>query len=275
MTREWERLLPSPFLKGSAVFHAVGAVGASVVPDTWPLWFAGLVANHLILSTVGLVPRGTLLGPNLTRLPPDAAARGEVAITIDDGPDPQVTPAVLDILARFNARATFFCIGRKVRENAVLARQVVGAGHSIENHTARHPHDFSLYGPRRLEREVALCQSEIESVTGERPVFFRAPAGLRNPLLQPILSRHGVQLASWTRRAFDTVEADPGIVSRRLLRGLAAGDILLLHDGAAARSRADRPVVLDALPVVLAACRDAGLMPVTLRQGFGAAAAGG
>jgi peptidoglycan/xylan/chitin deacetylase (PgdA/CDA1 family) len=266
------RWLPSPFLKASLGVHLALLVCLVWLPALWPLALAVLVGLHLALSTVGLVPRGTLLGPNITRLPAAAARRGEVAITIDDGPDPVVTPAVLGILERHGARATFFCVGERVAAEPELAREIVRRGHSIENHSATHRYHFSLFGPRRLAWEIDAAQRTIETVAGRRPQFFRAPAGLRNPLLQPVMSRCGVRLASWTRRGFDTVAGDPELVARRLLRGLAAGDILLLHDGRAARTPTGAPVILEVLPRVLTAVTAARLHPVTLQQAFAAGA---
>jgi peptidoglycan/xylan/chitin deacetylase (PgdA/CDA1 family) len=268
MSGAWRDCLPSGFLKASFAFHAAAAVDLALEPRTWPLWVAGLVADHLILSTVGLVPRGTLLGPNITRLPDAAARRREVAITIDDGPHPEVTPLVLDILSRHGAKATFFCVGERVRRHAALVREICRAGHAVENHTATHPWTFSLYGIRRLTREVTGGRDAIAAATGVVPSFFRAPAGLRNPLLQPVLARHGQRLTSWTRRGFDTVAGNPDIVRARLLGGLAAGDILLLHDGRWATTPSGRPVVLEVLPALLSACRAAGLGTVTLREAF-------
>jgi peptidoglycan/xylan/chitin deacetylase (PgdA/CDA1 family) len=260
------RWTPSPFLRGCLVLHAVLLGWVVLQPAQWPFALALLVAMHLILSTVGLVPRGTLLGPNITRLPPAAVARREVAITIDDGPDPAVTPAVLELLARHRVRATFFCIGERVEAHPDIAREIVRQGHAIENHTARHYYRFSTFGSRRLAREIDEAQDTIGRVTGRRPEFFRAPAGLRNPLLQPVLSQLGLRLASWTRRGFDTVAGDAGLVVRRLLRGLAPGDILLLHDGRAARTADGTPVILAALPGLLEALAAAELRPVTLRE---------
>ncbi|HEX7375241.1 MAG TPA: polysaccharide deacetylase family protein [Steroidobacteraceae bacterium] len=275
MVGKLDRMLPSPLLKASAAFHVAAAAALCITPDAWPLWLAGFVADHMILSTVGLVPRGTLLGPNLSRLPPASVARNEVAITIDDGPDPEVTPELLSILARQGASATFFCVGERVRAFPQLARQISRSGHAVENHTRCHPYAFSLYGPGRLQREVAGCQADIAAVVGTVPAFFRAPAGLRNPLLQPVLTGCDVRLVSWTRRGFDTVESNPSVVRRRLLRDLAAGDILLLHDGRAARSHDGRAVILNVLSEVLESIRGAGLKPVTLRQAFGLESDGG
>ena len=104
----------------------------------------------------------------------------------------------------------------------------------------------------------------LTAITGQAPRFFRAPAGLRSPLLDPVLSRLGLRLATWTRRGFDTGVRDPERVTRRLLRGLGAGHILLLHDGHAARGPDGEPLLLRVLPDVLEAVAAAGLRPVTL-----------
>ena len=118
-----------PLVKASAAVHA-GAAALALVPGGWP-WAAGaLVANHALLTATGLWPRSDWLGPNVTRLPAAAAARGEVAITIDDGPDPAVTPAVLDQLDAAGARATFFCIAARAAEQPALLREIVRRGHA-------------------------------------------------------------------------------------------------------------------------------------------------
>ena len=97
-----------PFIRGSVALH-VGALGAALaIPGAWPWSLGAVAANHGLITAAGLWPRSTLLGPNLTRLPPDSAARGEWAVTIDDGPEPGVTPQVLDQLDAAGARATFF-----------------------------------------------------------------------------------------------------------------------------------------------------------------------
>ena len=189
------------------------------------------------MTALGLWPRSHGLGSNWTRLPAAAAARAEVCITIDDGPDPEVTPQVLAILAEHRAHATFFCIGERVERFPQLARACIEQGHAIENHSQRHSYRFPFFGPGTLRAELQRAQRSIEHACGVAPKFFRAPAGLRNPLLDPVLQRLGLQLASWTRRGFDTVNTDAAAVLSRLTARLTAGDILLLHDGHAARTR--------------------------------------
>ncbi|MBS0376111.1 MAG: polysaccharide deacetylase family protein [Proteobacteria bacterium] len=265
LTSTLGRWLPSPFLKGSLAFHAAAATAVAVEPGLWPLALGGLAADHLIISASGIVPRGDLLGPNLSRLPAGGPPR--IALTVDDGPDPEVTPPLLDALDREGIRATFFCIGVRVAAEPKLAREILRRGHALENHSLSHPYTFSFLGPRAMAAEVDGGQRVIEDVLGHRPRFFRAPAGLRNPFLEPILRSRGLSLASWTRRGFDTVAGDAALIERRLLRGLAARDILLLHDGRAARTRAGVPVALEVLPALARAARAAGLGWVTLPAG--------
>ncbi|WP_018990112.1 polysaccharide deacetylase family protein [Aromatoleum toluclasticum] len=267
MPRRWR---PGALIHCSAVLHAAAAAGIALRPEAWPWAVGAVAANHGLLTAAGLLPRCSLLGTNWTRLPGAAAARGEIALTIDDGPDPDVTPRVLDLLDAHRARATFFVIGRLVREHPALAREIVARGHAIENHSEHHLKTFSLHGPRWLAHEIGAAQDTIAEVCGRVPRFFRAPAGLRNPFLEPVLARLDLQLASWTRRAYDTRNGDADAVASRLLGGrdgkTRGGDILLLHDGNAARTSQGRAVILDALPRVLDSCRAAGLMPVTLEH---------
>ena len=259
------RWRPSPLVCGSLGLHAGALAVVLARPSLWPWALGAVIADHALLTAAGLSPRSALLGPNWTRLPRAAAARREVAITIDDGPDPKITPRVLDVLEQHSAKATFFCIGERVQRYAELTREMVRRGHSIENHSQRHLNYFSLLGPGGLVAEIERAQDTIGITTGQHPMFFRAPAGLRSPFLDPVLSRLGLRLASWTRRGFDTVSTRPEKVLGKLTRGLGAGDILLLHDGHAALTGNGLPVVLEVLPRLLDALTRADLTPVTLR----------
>ncbi len=259
------------YVKASAAVHAAAGAAALLVPAAWPWALGAVAANHLVLTGAGLWPRSTWLGRNWSRLPDAAAARGEIAITIDDGPDPEVTPAVLDLLDAHAARATFFAIASRAALHPQLCREIVRRGHSVQNHSDRHSHAFSLLGPRGLAREIGAAQARLADLAGLPPRYFRAPAGLRNPFLAPVLDRLGLELVSWTRRGFDTVRREPADVLARLGKGLAAGDILLLHDGNAARTAAGQPVLLSVLPALLERAAAAGLRAVTLPEALPAA----
>ena len=257
-----------PVFTVSVVVH-LAALGAGLwLPGAWPWAIGAIVLNHALITAAGLTPRSRLLGPNVTRLPAAAVARREVALTIDDGPDPDVTPQVLDLLDAHGQRATFFCIAERVAAHPALAREIVARGHSVQNHTARHRHNFSFLGPRGYATEISRAQDLLTHATGERPICFRAPAGLRNPFLAPVLRRLGLSLVSWTRRGFDTRERDPAKVLDRLVRGLAPGDILLLHDGNAARTASGQPIVLAVLPPLLDRLATDRLRAVTLPEGL-------
>ena len=260
-SRAWR---PGPFLLIQLAIH-VAALGLLLTaPQEWRWAVVAVLLSQLMLMAAGLWPRSTCLGANLLRLPAAAVGRGEVAITIDDGPDPQVTPQVLTILAQHGVCATFFCIGERAAAHPELCRSMLAAGHRIENHGAHHPTLLSLSGPTGWRREILEGQRILLSITGAPPHFYRAVAGLRNPFLYPVLHGSGLKLASWTRRGFDTRERNPERVLQRLTHQLAAGDILLLHDGNAARTSTGEALVVSVLPKLLETIRARGLTPVTL-----------
>jgi peptidoglycan-N-acetylglucosamine deacetylase len=256
-----------PYLvRFSILVHTAALLAMVLAPRYWPMALAAIVANHVVLTLGGLWPRSTWLGPNWTALPPASAARMEIALTIDDGPDPAVTPKVLDLLDHYGVKATFFCIGERAARHSDLCRQIAQRGHAVENHSQHHRHHFSLMGMRKLLREIEAGQATLASITGQRPRFFRAPAGLRNPFLDPVLTRLGLRLATWTCRGFDTRTGMAETVAARLLKGLRPGAILLVHDGNCALTAAGTPVVLDVLPIILDRAAQAGLRFVTLPE---------
>ena len=259
--RRWR---PAPVIQLSVLWHVAGAVTLVVLPAWWPWVLIALAGNHLVLSAAVLWPRGNWLGPNLTRLPSAAAARAEISLTFDDGPDPQVTPQVLDLLDRHKAKASFFCIGAKAAAFPETVREIARRGHSVENHSYGHPFAFAFYGMSALRREIESAQTVIAGITGRAPRYFRAPAGFRSPLLDCVLARCGLRYVSWTRRGYDAVRRDPVGVLARLCDGLVAGDVLVLHDGARARTRAGEPVVLAVLPALLEKLAARGLRSVSL-----------
>jgi peptidoglycan/xylan/chitin deacetylase (PgdA/CDA1 family) len=249
MPRRWT---PSATLKASLAVHGGAALGLLASPGHWPWALGALAANHAVLTTAGLLPRSQLLGPTLTRLPPAAAAQGQITLTFDDGPDPEVTPRALDLLDAAGVRASFFCIGWRARKHPALCREIAERGHQVENHGDAHSNVFSLFGPGRMRADISAAQATLADITGRAPRFFRATAGLRNPFLDPVLARLDLHLAAWTRRAYDTRCADPDTVYRRLVHRLGPGDILLMHDGNARRDADGQPVILTVLPRILA-----------------------
>ena len=261
--RKWQ---PTLLIRASLVLHLLALIAVLAAPAEWRWALGAVLANHALLTLLGVWPRSHWLGPNWTRLPAAATARNEIALTIDDGPDPAVTPQVLDLLDRYTVQATFFCVGEKAARYPDLCREIVRRGHTVENHSQHHSYYFALMGMSGFSRELQAAQDTLSAITGQPPLFFRAPAGIRSPLLDPVLALLGLRLVSWSARGFDTRIGDITRVNHSLLRGLRAGAILLVHDGNAARSTAGTPVILEVLPTVLAAARTANLHWVTLRQ---------
>ena len=257
---------PPLLVYATIALHVLALTALLMYPQQW-LWpLAAVLINHAILIVTGLWPRSHWLGKNWTRLPVAATQRHEIALTIDDGPDPDVTPQVLRILDQYDVKATFFCIGGKAQQFPDLCQEIVRRGHAVENHTQRHWHNFSMLGPKSLVREIQSAQIVLEGITGQAPQFFRAPAGLRNMFLDYALNRLGLQLASWSVRGFDTRIGDVDKVKARITKGLHAGAILLLHDGNAARTTGGIPVIIEVLPAILESAKESGLRFVTLRN---------
>ncbi|HEX4984986.1 MAG TPA: polysaccharide deacetylase family protein [Burkholderiales bacterium] len=253
--RTWR---PGAALKASLVLHLAALAGLAARPQWWPQILAAVVLNHVVLALIGLWPRSRSLGSNMLRLPQAAAQRREIALTFDDGPNPDVTPKVLDILDAHHARASFFVIGEKAARHPDLVREISRRGHSVENHSLRHSGFFGFFGWRALGREIGVAQEIVAGLIGSPPAFFRAPMGIRNPLLDPMVTKLGLRYVTWTRRGFDTVSRDAAAVLARLTRNLAAGDILLLHDRT--------PLVLEVLPALLERIEAAGLRQVPLPE---------
>lgn len=126
------RWRPAPLIRASFALHALALAALLLAPGYWHWAVGAVLANHVLLALLSVWPRSHGLGPNWTQLPAAAAAQNHIALTIDDGPDPEVTPQVLDILDRHGARATFFCIGERAARHAELCREIVRRGHAVE-----------------------------------------------------------------------------------------------------------------------------------------------
>ena len=193
----------------------------------WPGLIVGLVPLAGIWSLGTFLPNARIFGPMVSRV----EGKGPL-ITIDDGPDPEDTPAILDLLDEHGVKAVFFVIGQKVAAHPDLAREIVRRGHELGNHTMTHPAgSFWCAGSARTRREIAGCSRIIEEVTGQRPRWFRAPVGHRNWFTHPVCHELGMEVVAWKRRAFDTVRADVSGIVSCLTKGAKDGDILLLHEG--------------------------------------------
>ena len=169
------------------------------------------------------------LGPVRRRF---LAARNEVWLTIDDGPNPHETPAILDVLSEYQAKATFFVVGKNVACWPHLARMIVERGHSIQNHTFHHRSaTFWAATPADVRREIALCNEAIFAATGTTPTQFRAPVGMANHFVHAEVEKAGLELIGWSASGNDGVVHNPAIVLKKILCRVNPGAIVLLHEG--------------------------------------------
>jgi peptidoglycan-N-acetylglucosamine deacetylase len=195
----------------------------------WHWGLTILFASHLMLLAVTLIPSLQGFGPVLTRY---FTTSKTAWLTIDDGPDPGTTPQVLALLEKYDARATFFLIGAKAGKHPDLTRMILDAGHTIGNHTQTHPRfSFWRFSPGALVREIDEFEATISAIGVAAPIWFRAPAGLKNPFLHPILAARGLQLVGWSARAFDTQIDDSSRIVERIKRSIVSGTIILFHEG--------------------------------------------
>lgn len=198
-------------------------------PVSWPLAIGVLFASHMLILYPTLRARSQWLGPVFTRF---EATQPEVWITIDDGPTAD-TIEILDALRRYDAKATFFVKGVLAEREPDLIRRIADAGHEIANHSLTHPSaTFWCLHPSGIAREIEGCNRVIESITGSRPERFRAPVGMKNPFVHPILNALRMPLVAWTARGFDGVDGfDVQAVAQRILSKAEPGTIVLLHQG--------------------------------------------
>ena len=249
----------TPFVWLMIAMHLLLAVMGLAFSNIWPLWLGILIALQAIIVFLILTPRNRCISSAITRLPHNADTHHTIALTFDDGPDPVVTPQVLDILDQYQIKASFFCIGHRVQRYPHIVQQIVQRGHSVENHGFQHATLFALFSPSRMQKDMLKAQEAIFKAAGVWPRFFRPTAGFRPPWISIALARCGLHLAMWSARGFDTREPQTQRVLHRLTQSLKPGSILLLHDGHSATTPTGKAVVLAVLPQLLQTIRQKGL----------------
>jgi peptidoglycan-N-acetylglucosamine deacetylase len=230
----------------------VGGVGMAV---------GAVLGAGAIFSWAAVAPSAQLFGPTVRR----TGDRQTIALTFDDGPNPSVTPSLLDLLGRRNVRATFFVIGGRVRAVPELAREIANRGHAIGNHTDTHP-ALTFKSSKAIADELDRCDEAIRSVTGAKPRWMRPPFGFRGPQLGSVVrQRGGSGVVMWSAWAADWKPQPAEPVIRRLRRA-EGGDIVLLHDGDHRVLNGDRRHTVAALEYWLPRWQDSGIRFVTLDE---------
>lgn len=192
-----------------------------------------------------------------------AGAGRNVALTFDDGPNPDATPRILDALAARGVKATFFILGRHADLWPELVRRVVDEGHMIGNHGWHH-RKLHVRGPGYVRRDLTMGTESIMNASGVCPTLFRAPHGFRSPWVTPIAASLGQRTVGWSRGVWDS--ARPGVdeIVRRTVEGARPGRIMLLHDGDGYDVHGDRSQTAAAMPRILDRLLERGYRFVTI-----------
>ncbi len=229
--------------------HWLFRVVTAVAPIRVGLWLLGQVPGAVSLGAVllwlALAHLGSFYAPSGifgSALISGRADQPLVALTFDDGPDPETTPQVLQVLARHGVRATFFVIGQRVALYPEVVAAIAQAGHQIESHSLRHSWWTAFTPRRRLAAELLAAQEIIAAACGRAPRWFRAPIGILSPEVVAAAQRVGLQLCGWSCKARDGLAGTSvGAALARLLGGLRPGAILLLHDAPESAAAAGSP----------------------------------
>lgn len=159
---------------------------------------------------------------------------GGVVITFDDGPDPETTPEVLDVLKSRGAKAVFFLVGDRAEQNPDIVRRIVAEGHRIGIHTMHHGVGFTMSRTSVVESDLAECRALLKDITDIDTLIFRPPFGVTNPHIGAAVRRLGLTSVGWSIRSYDTRLADARErVAARIASQLEAGAIVLMHDNRA------------------------------------------
>jgi len=181
-----------------------------------------------------------------------------IALTFDDGPNPIITPQILDILAKENIKASFFVIGHKIEEQKELLNRIYSEGHTIGNHSFSHTKQLTTSSTKKLIEDFSLCSETIKNVINENPLFFRPPFGVTNPRYNRAIKNLNMMSIGWSVRSLDTKTNDVAKLYNRTIKKISTGSILLFHD--------TQEVTVEVLPKIIKYCKNNGINIVSLPE---------
>ncbi len=156
-----------------------------------------------------------------------------VSITFDDGPNPKFTPIVLKLLKKYDAKATFFCIGQHIENHPDILKEILAEGHSIGNHTYSHSKSFGFFSSEKVKDELRKTNSIVKKFTGLEMNLYRPAFGVTNPQIEKSVKSLGLQSIGWRVRSLDTTSRSEKMILKRITAKISKGDIVLLHDTSA------------------------------------------
>ncbi len=197
---------------------------------------AGVAVAAVAVGYQSMAPRGQWYGRTFTGV---KAGIRLLALTYDDGPNDPHTLRLLEVLAKHDVKATFFLIGRYVKQRPDIARELVRAGHVVGNHTFSHP-NLIFASARQTRTQLLDCQQALADAVGEHSQLFRPPFGGRRPSTLRIVRELGLEPVMWSVTGWDWKGKPAEYVERRVRQQVRGGDVILLHDGGHSTFGADR-----------------------------------
>ncbi len=156
--------------------------------------------------------------------------KNQIAITFDDGPNLEFTPQVLKLLKTYNAKATFFCIGKHIETHPELFNKIIAENHTVGNHTYSHTKSFGFLSTEKVVSELQKTNAIIKEQTGLEVLLYRPVFGVTNPKIKQALKITGLQSIGWNKRSLDTRNLSEKTILNRITKNLKKGDVILLHD---------------------------------------------
>jgi peptidoglycan-N-acetylglucosamine deacetylase len=251
--------------RADKVLLAGGAavLGSSALLTATPLALGASAAFLAVLTDGIFRPSSSVLYPTISHGPRD---RPRVALTFDDGPDPEVTPTILDALEAAKAHATFFVIGRHLERHRDIAARALCEGHELGNHSWMHSYFQNFYRTNRQRSDLDRSTRLIQELSGSSAdPLYRSPVGLKSPALARVAHARKLKVIAWSLHSRDTFTRDADATAALVLSRIAPGDIVLMHDGHE-RDDHHRGTAAAALPAILRGLRERGLTSVTVSE---------
>ena len=179
-----------------------------------------------------------------------------IALTFDDGPDPDITPQILNLLNQENIKATFFVIGNQIDNYSEIIKKIDADGHTLGNHSFSHNKKLTYLPTSKLKADIAKCSNIIKQNINKKPLFFRPPYGITTPRYKRALQQLQLKSIGWNIRSFDTQANDPNKLYNNIINQIKDGSILLFHD--------TQQITLEVLPNIINYCKNNGINIVAL-----------
>ena len=223
---------------------------------------AGFAAAAIAAGYQAMTPSGQWYGRTFAGL---KARTKQLALTYDDGPNDPDTLRLLDVLYKHEVKATFFLIGRYVKQRPDIALEIVRAGHVVGNHTYSHP-NLIFASARQTAQQLLDCEQSLTDAVGEHSRLFRPPFGGRRPSTLRIARTQGLEPVMWNVTGWDWKEKPAEYVECRVRQQVRGGDVILLHDGGHLTFGADRSQSVIATDRLIAQYKSEGYEFVTVPE---------